>query len=65
MGGREGGRGWSKGSTGDVASGKGRLQLVFYCSTPDETEELGLGKQSHPVLSHSLIFRLSCPFYSK
>lgn len=30
------------GCTGDVGRGKQRLQLMFCCSTRDETRELGL-----------------------
>lgn len=33
------------GSTGEVSSGEGRLQLVFCCSAGEEPEGLGLGEQ--------------------
>lgn len=35
---------WSVGSTGDNGSGKGRLHMIFYCVTKEETEGLGLGE---------------------
>lgn len=41
-GGREATRGWTVRSTGGMERGQGRLQLVFYCSTKDEPEGLGL-----------------------
>lgn len=34
---REAKRGWPLGSTGDGQRGRGRLKLVLYCNTRDET----------------------------
>lgn len=43
--GMEVGMGWSVGTTGEVCSGEEMLQLVFCCSTRDETAGLDLGEQ--------------------
>lgn len=66
--GREVRKVWSVGSIEDVARGEGRLPLVVCCSSRDEIEGLGLGKERERGGGRSADSPsdfLLCSFFSK